>query len=33
MSEEFEEELSFSRRSLIIGAAQLGLLGVLIGRL
>lgn len=33
MSEEFEEELSFSRRSLIIGAAQLGLFGVLIGRL
>ncbi len=33
MSEEFEEEFSFSRRSLIIGAAQVGLFGVLIGRL
>ena len=33
MSEEFEEEFSFSRRSLIIGAAQVGLFGVLIGSL
>ena len=33
MSEEFEEEFSFSRRSLIIGAAQVGLFGFLIGLL
>ncbi len=30
---EFEEERSFSRRSLILGGAQLGLFGLLIGRL